>query len=81
MSLAEGAARLLVIRREFDVEIETLTPGEYAWLATLAAGRPLAPATEAAVAADADFDLAQTLRHYVRSATLVGFDLTNNPAQ
>lgn len=78
VDLAEGAVRLLVVRRGLDVEIEPLTAGEYAWLAVLAAGRPLAAATETALAASADFDVAKAMQRHVRSATLVGFDLIND---
>ncbi len=78
VDLAEGAARLLVVRHGLDVEIEPLSVGEYAWLAALAAGRPLAAATEAALAAAADFDVAQAMQRHVRSVTLTGFDVMND---
>ncbi len=78
VDLAEGAARLLVVRRGLDVEIEPLAAGEYAWLTALAAGQPLAAATGTALAAAADFDVAQAMQRHVRSVTLAGFDVMND---
>jgi hypothetical protein len=78
VDLAEGAARLLIMRRGLDVEIVPLAAGEYAWLAALAAGRPLAAAAEAGGATDSGFDVAGAMRRHVRSVTLVGFSLMNS---
>lgn len=78
VDLAEGAVRLLVARRGLDVEIEPLTAGEYVWLTALAAGRPLAAATETALTAAANFDVAAAMQRHVRSDTFIEFTLMNS---
>lgn len=78
VDLAEGAVRLLVARRRLDVEIGPLTAGEYVWLTALAAGRPLAAATETALTAATNFDVAAAMQRHVRSGTFIGFTLMNS---
>ncbi len=75
VDLAEGTVRLLVVRRGLDVEIEPLTPSEYVWLAALAAGRPLAAATEAALAAVPDFGDRTEPRAAAQGRVGCGFDV------
>ncbi len=76
VDLAAGGVRLLVQRRGLAVEIETLETGEHALLRAFADGRPLAPASERALAAEPGFDLATTLRQRVLRETIVHFSLT-----
>lgn len=57
VDLAEAQA-VLVHRPALEVETRHLAPGSAAFLAALAAGRPLGAAAEAAAAADPGFDLA-----------------------
>ena len=45
--------------------------GEFAWLAALGAGDDLATALDAALAADATFDLGTALRARIADATLL----------
>lgn len=61
----------LLVRREGGVPvIERIAPGDYAWLAALAGGADLAAALDAAVAADAHFDLGTALRTHIAGGTL-----------
>lgn len=72
VDLGEGGARLLVIRRR-QVEIEPLGEGDFALLSGFAAGAPFALAAEAALQAQAGYDLATALRRHVVGGTLAGF--------
>lgn len=74
VSLTEGGVRLLVIRRNGEVEIESLGLGAHAFLKSLQEDAPLAAATEAAIAVDPGFDLATTLSSFVQRKTLAGLD-------
>lgn len=69
ISLDEGAARLLVLRRRLEIEFVLLAPGEMHWLAALAAGSTLAEATIAAIGADPAFDLAAVLGRHLALGT------------
>lgn len=75
VDLDEGAQCMLVVRRDAEVEIESLSRSEYALLQAFAAGQSLGIANELAVAADADFDLGSTLNHHIGSATVTSFVL------
>ena len=61
ISLDEGAARLLVIRRADHVELRELPAGEFAFLGAVAGARTLEHAATAAVHADPTFDLPVSL--------------------
>ena len=67
-----GAAEdLLLVRRETGrVVVERVEPGEFAWLAALAAGADLARALDAAFDADPTFDLGTALRTYIANGVL-----------
>lgn len=73
VNLALGAARLLVRRPHYAIEVEALTPGEFTLLAQLADGAALGEATARACAIDSGFDLGEALHKHVRTATLVDF--------
>lgn len=75
VDLGEGAARLLVIRRGLEVEIQPLTQGGWALLSALARAETLGAAAEAALAVESDFDLGGWLIDHVRRQTLVGFEV------
>jgi hypothetical protein len=70
LSLDEGGVRLLLLRRELEIEFVLLSQAEYTWLAALAAGRTLAEATLAALDIDAGFDLAATLGRHLSLGSL-----------
>ena len=64
VSLDEGGSRLLVLRRDLEIEFVLLADAEDRWLRALASGATLADATLAALDRDPAFDLAATLgRH------------------
>ncbi len=71
VDLAEGGVRALVIRRELTVYVEPLAAGEAALLSALAEEQPLGAAVQAALTAQADFDLTATLADHLRRGTLV----------
>jgi hypothetical protein len=73
INLNEGADRLLVIRRGLDIELQTLSPGEYAFLKALARGQTLSAACELAVHSDPQCDIHLCLQQHVQSNTLVDF--------
>jgi hypothetical protein len=65
VSLDAGAVRVLVARRDFEVEFRVLGIAEDRFLRALAEGRTLPTALLAALASDAAFDVGATLgRHF-----------------
>lgn len=63
----------LLVRREAGlVVVERLSAADFAWLQALAAHADLATALEAAVAADATFDLGSALRESIADSTITG---------
>lgn len=75
VDLAEGGARLLVIRRGLTVEIEPLGHAEFVLLSALADGSTLECATAAAAAVQPDFALGETLQRHVAERTISGFSV------
>ncbi len=73
VDLAGGGVRLLVVRTGTEVEIGNLTAGDDALLRAFAAGRCFGDAAEAALAAQADYDLASALRDHVARGVIASF--------
>lgn len=73
VSLDAGSDWLLVTRRGLARSIERLSPGEYALLAALAAGAPLAEACQAAAAAAPGIDLEAAMGRFVGEHTITDF--------
>jgi len=69
------SSRLLVLRRESRVFVEPLREGEAAFWDALAAGVPLAGASDAAAAVDTGFDLAATLSRLAHDGLLLSAHL------
>ena len=69
VSLDAGAVRLLVARRDFEIEFRVLGGGEDRFLRALAEGRTLAFALQAALAVDAAFDGGATLGRHLALGT------------
>ncbi|MEO8804762.1 MAG: DNA-binding domain-containing protein [Burkholderiaceae bacterium] len=69
VSLDEGGVRVLIARRDGDVEFRVLGEAEDLWLRALAAGATLAEATASAVALAADFDLGGVLGRHLSLGT------------
>ena len=80
VDLREAGVKLLVIRRELDIEIETLTEGELALLQAFKHGRCLVDAFERALAAEPELDVAACLQRHVAKHTVVDFSLNTNLA-
>ena len=65
------AADKLAVRRDPDgIVVERMPGGDFAWLAALAAGAPLAAAIDAAQQADPAFDLGRTLHAQIGNGTI-----------
>jgi Putative DNA-binding domain len=75
VDLAAGQARLEVRRRGDGVVFRTLEPAVFAFRRALAAGRDLGESTEAALAADGEFDLAVALRDLLDDKVIVNLML------
>jgi hypothetical protein len=73
VSLEEGGDLLLVIRRNLEIEIERLSPGEFTLIYQLEQGRNMRYACESALAAEPDLCVATALRSHVARHTLCGF--------
>ncbi len=73
VDLGEGGDTLLVTRADQGVAIERIGRGEHAFLAALAANTTLFVATDRAVDAAPDFELAAALRRHVANHALVAF--------
>ena len=75
IDLDAGGEDVLVVRPEMEVQVRVLTVGEAALLGALAAGETLGGAAEAALAAEPEFDLFQTLPGILAADTFDGFEL------
>jgi len=77
VDLDAGGDRALVIRRGFEVRLESLGPGEHAWLAALGQGAGLVQAAQRALTAESGFDLAATLAAHLRLGTFIDCDIVD----
>lgn len=73
--LDQGGDWAFVARRGRAIEVQRLRPGEFAMLAALDSGQPLAQAFAEAAAADADFDLEAFLCRQVPAGTLTALHI------
>ncbi|MCG3200946.1 MAG: hypothetical protein NFCOHLIN_00808 [Gammaproteobacteria bacterium] len=73
VSLAEGGDLLLVIRRDTEIEIERLSPGEFTLLYQLGQGRNMRYACESALATEPGLCVTTALRSHVARHTICGF--------
>lgn len=73
VSLEEGGDLLLVIRRDAEVEIERLSPGEFTLLYQLEQGRNMRYACESALAAEPALCITAALRSHIARHTICGF--------
>ena len=74
VDLGEGGVNVLVTRREFVLQLEALSDGEFHLLSGLSQGETLGQALKAATAADAGFDLGDALAHHVAEGVIVDFE-------
>ena len=71
ISLDEGGVRVLIARRDGDIEFRVLGEAEDLWLRALASDATLAEATASAIAHTADFDLGSALGRHLSLGTFV----------
>ena len=79
INLASGGEQAIVQRRHAGVTVCRLTPAEYACLAALGDGLPLASALEEGLRTDPSFDLQATLRRSVEAGLIADFSLPGDP--
>ncbi len=75
VDLDEGGVRLLLIRRALEIEIETLSAGEFMLLRALKDRRRFAEACGQALAVEPDIDLSALLQKLVINGTVVEVSL------
>jgi hypothetical protein len=66
VDLAEGAVRVLILRRDLEINLYPLGRGEYTFLNNLHAQTTFAQACDAALAVEPDFNLTDVLQRHVR---------------
>jgi hypothetical protein len=74
VDLDRGSDCVLVTRRDFDIRMDALTPGEFALLAAFADDLAFGDACERALAAEPGLDLGAAMGRFVADGTLAGFD-------
>jgi len=77
VDLDAGGDRLLVFRRDLEVEFKRLSAGEYTLLAAWQRGAALHEASDAAVRAETGFDLTRCLQQHVALSTILNPILSN----
>lgn len=80
ISLDEGATRLLVARRDGEVEFRVLGDAEYVWLRALATNATLAQASESAIGHAQDFDLGGVLGRHLSLGTFAQMSVRGSPS-
>ena len=75
INLGEGSDAVLIVRRQADVSVERLHPGERTMLAAMAAKENFAAIAERTAEADPALDLSDALRRRVADGTIVSFRL------
>lgn len=73
VDLSRGGVKLLILRRQFQIEMQPLDTGEFAMLENLAAEHTVADAYTQAVQAAPAFDLDLFLQRHLAGGTLVDF--------
>jgi hypothetical protein len=81
VDLVEGGVRVQVLRRNLEITMYELGPGEFAWLIALAAGCDITRAYEQACEGELDFDLNACLQRHVMRGTLVDWYLADTNSQ
>jgi len=77
INIAEGGINLLIIRRELDITLVTLTSAEYVFLNAIQDNHSLSIAMKAAVNIDPDFNLREKLMGWINDKTIVDLTITN----
>ena len=79
IDLGEGGVYLLMIRKELDINLISLSESEFTFLAALQENLSLAAALEAALQIDADFSLDKKLTEWIQEQIIVDCCLVNGP--
>lgn len=77
INLAEGGVSLLIIRRELDIMLVTLTSAEYVFLNAIQDNHSLSIAVKAATKIDPQFNLQEKLVGWINDRTIVDLSRTN----
>lgn len=75
VDLGEGGETLLVMRRNFVMEVEAIAEADAALLTAFQRDEMFGPALDAALAIDANFDVGSFLQRYALNETIVDFRL------
>ncbi len=75
IDLSVGGDRLLVFRRDLEIEFKRLSSGEFILLRAFSLERRFAEASAAALEEEPRLDLAETLRHHGLLGTIASFHL------
>jgi len=75
INLSSGSNILMVYRDGMSVQIFSLEPSSHYWLSQLQNGIAMGQATNATLSAYPDFDLANTLRHWLARGVLIDFHI------
>jgi len=75
INLAEGGVNLLIIRRDLDIILVTLTSADYVFLNTLQDNHSLSIALKAAQRIEPEFNLQEKLLGWIKDKTLVDFSI------
>src|SRR5262245_4991536 len=81
IDLGSDQAWLVVRRRNETVEVASVDPATFAFIAVLQSDRPLAEAGAAGLAVDPFFDMATALRQLLVEDTFVGFSVLSTPTE
>lgn len=77
ISVAEGGANLLIIRRDLDIMLVTLTSADYVFLNAIQDNYSLSIAVKAAMNIDPDFKLREKLLGWIEDKTIVDLTVSN----
>jgi len=77
--LDEGESRILVLRRNLDIEFHELSCAEFSFLTALDQKDNFFSACDAATKFNSDCDVGQLLQKHILSQAITGFDLTQMP--
>jgi hypothetical protein len=77
VDLARDGERLMVLRRDLEIAMYRLSPGEFAWLRALINKQDISRAYEQACLAEPEFDLDTCLKRHVARGTLVDWYLVD----
>ena len=78
LDLAEGGVNLLIHRHDYSVELQPVSPGEFAVLSRIAQGGHFTAACEAALKTEPRFDAGAFLQKFILGGALVDFRILNS---